>query len=45
MKHKKHSHGGEFHHKHSLGQNFIEDETLLDQLADLSLVTHEDCVL
>ena len=45
MKHKKHSYGGEFHHKHSLGQNFIEDETLLEQLADLSLVTREDCVL
>ena len=45
MKHKKHSYGGEFHHKHSLGQNFIEDESLLNQLADLSLVTKEDCVL
>ena len=45
MKQKKHSYGGEFHHKHSLGQNFIEDETLLEQLADLSLVTREDCVL
>ena len=45
MKHKKHSHSGEFHHKHSLGQNFIEDETLLEQLAGLSLVTQEDCVL
>ncbi|MBP3522924.1 MAG: ribosomal RNA small subunit methyltransferase A [Clostridia bacterium] len=45
MKHKKHSYGGEFHHKHSLGQNFIEDETLLEQLADLSLVTKDDCVL
>ena len=38
-------HSGEFHHKHSLGQNFIEDENLLNQLADLSLVTPEDCVL
>lgn len=45
LKQKKHSYGGEFHHKHSLGQNFIEDETLLEQLADLSLVTREDCVL
>lgn len=45
MKHKKHSYGGEFHHKHSLGQNFIEDESLLNQLADLSLVTKDDCVL
>lgn len=42
MKQKKH---GEFHHKHSLGQNFIEDETLLEQLADLSLVEAEDSVL
>jgi len=43
---KKHHHrNGEFHHKHSLGQNFIEDEVLLEQLADLSLVTKEDCVL
>lgn len=45
MKHKKHAHNGEFHHKHSLGQNFIEDEALLERLADLSLVTKEDCVL
>lgn len=47
MKSKKHTHhqSGEFHHKHSLGQNFIEDENLLNQLADLSLVTKEDCVL
>lgn len=36
---------GGFHHKHSLGQNFIEDEALLEQLADYSLVTKEDCVL
>ena len=43
MKNKKHH--GEFHHKHSLGQNFIEDEALLNQLADLSLVGKEDCVL
>ena len=45
MKQKKHSYGGEFRHKHSLGQNFIEDEALLEQLADFSLVTKEDCVL
>lgn len=45
MKQRKQGHSGEFHHKHSLGQNFIEDETLLEQLADLSLVTKEDCVL
>jgi len=34
-----------FHHKHSLGQNFIEDENLLEQLAEYSLVNEEDCVL
>lgn len=45
MKHRKHHSNGEFHHKHSLGQNFIEDESLLEQLADLSLVTQEDYVL
>ena len=45
LKQKKHGHSGEFHHKHSLGQNFIEDELLLEQLADLSLVTQADCVL
>lgn len=43
MKQKRHN--GEFHHKHSLGQNFIEDEALLEQLADLSLIGPEDCVL
>lgn len=37
--------GGEFHHKHSLGQNFIEDETLLEELAGLSLAGENDCVL
>lgn len=42
MKPKKH---GSFHQKHSLGQNFIEDEALLSQLAELSLVTAEDHVL
>lgn len=42
MKPRKH---GEFHHKHSLGQNFIEDESLLERLADLTLVSAEDCVL
>ena len=46
MKQKKHGHhSGEFHHKHSLGQNFIEDEELLEQLAGLSLVGEDDCVL
>ena len=43
MKQKKQN--GSFHHKHSLGQNFIEDEALLEQLAELSLVRQEDCVL
>ena len=42
MKPQKH---GSFHQKHSLGQNFIEDEALLSQLAELSLVTAEDHVL
>ena len=45
MKQKRHHPQGVFHHKHSLGQNFIEDENLLEQLAELSLVTEEDCVL
>lgn len=45
MKQRKHGRSGEFHHKHSLGQNFIEDEALLEQLAEYSLVTSEDCVL
>lgn len=45
MKHRKHRNDGEFHHKHSLGQNFIEDEALLDQIAGLSLVGAEDSVL
>ena len=41
----KRSAGQGFHHKHSLGQNFIEDEALLEHLAELSLVTAQDCVL
>jgi len=45
LKRRKTQHNGEFHHKHSLGQNFIEDEALLEQLAEYSLVTKEDCVL
>ena len=45
MKQRKQNRSGEFHHKHSLGQNFIEDEALLEQLAGLSLVGKEDCVL
>ena len=35
----------EFHHKHSLGQNFLTDEGLLCELAALSGVTGDDCVL
>ena len=44
---KKHgrSGAGVFAQKHSLGQNFIEDEALLERLAELSLATAEDCVL
>ena len=34
-----------FHTKHALGQNFITDESRLNELADLSGVTHEDTVL
>lgn len=45
MKHKKHHSDGEFHHKHSLGQNFIEDEGLLERLAELSLAEADDVVL
>lgn len=44
MKGKRHG-GAGFRHKHSLGQNFIEDEALLEQLAELSLVGAQDCVL
>ena len=35
----------EFHHKRSLGQNFLTDEGLFEQLVDLSGVTKEDAVL
>ncbi|MBQ4640158.1 MAG: ribosomal RNA small subunit methyltransferase A [Clostridia bacterium] len=35
----------QFHHKHSLGQNFITDEALFAQLVDLSGVGAEDHVL
>ncbi len=34
-----------FAHKHSLGQNFIEDEALLERLCELALVGGEDCML
>lgn len=35
----------EFHHKRSLGQNFLTDEALFEQLVDLSGVGPEDAVL
>lgn len=35
----------EFHHKRSLGQNFLTDEALFEQLVDLSGVGPEDSVL
>lgn len=41
--HKKNNH--QFHHKHSLGQNFITDDALFAQLVELSGVGPEDCVL
>lgn len=34
-----------FQHKHSLGQNFLSDETLLEQLVNASSVGAEDSVL
>ncbi len=37
--------GKEFHHKRSLGQNFITDEALFSQLVDLSGVGPRDAVL
>ena len=36
---------GEFHHKRSLGQNFLTDDTLFEQLVDLSGVGKDDAVL
>lgn len=35
----------EFHHKHSLGQNFITDDALFSQLVDLAGVGEGDAVL
>ena len=35
----------EFHHKRSLGQNFLTDETLFEQLVDLAGVGADDSVL
>ena len=36
---------GEFHHKRSLGQNFLTDEALFSQLVELSGVGKDDTVL
>lgn len=36
---------GEFHHKRSLGQNFLTDDALFEQLVSLSGVGREDAVL
>ena len=36
---------GEFHHKHSLGQNFLEDEALVESLVDSTGVGAEDHIL
>lgn len=44
MKPKKES-NSQFHHKKSLGQNFLTDETLFEQLVSLSGVGKEDAVL
>ncbi|MBQ4075453.1 MAG: ribosomal RNA small subunit methyltransferase A [Clostridia bacterium] len=45
MKQQKKGKKGEFHHKRSLGQNFLTDEALFEQLVDLSGVGPEDSVL
>ena len=37
--------GNQFHHKHSLGQNFITDDALFAQLVELAGVGKEDNVL
>ena len=43
---KRPQHGkGEFHHKRSLGQNFLTDDALFEQLVDLSGVGKDDAVL
>ena len=36
---------GEFHHKRSLGQNFLTDDTLFEQLVSISGVGKEDMIL
>lgn len=45
MKQQKKGKSGEFHHKRSLGQNFLTDEALFEQLVDLSGVGPQDSVL
>ncbi|MBO2518077.1 MAG: ribosomal RNA small subunit methyltransferase A, partial [Clostridiales bacterium] len=40
-----HGQNQEFHHKKSLGQNFLADASLLDRLVDLAGVTEDDEVL
>lgn len=45
MKQQKNARPQEFHHKRSLGQNFITDDSLFDQLVALSGVGPEDAVL
>lgn len=45
MKQQKNAKTQEFHHKRSLGQNFITDESLFEQLVALSGVGPQDAVL
>ena len=45
MKQGYHKKNNQFHHKHSLGQNFITDDALFAQLVELSGVGPEDTVL
>lgn len=42
---RRHANGGEFHHKHSLGQNFLTDAQLLGALVDETGVGSQDAVL
>lgn len=45
MKQGYHKKNSQFHHKHSLGQNFITDDALFAQLVELAGVGPEDTVL
>ncbi len=45
MKQGYHKKNNQFHHKHSLGQNFITDDALFAQLVELAGVGPEDTVL